>query len=66
MQEVSQGSLKLEAHHDKIANGSHSTKTKFLEQELYYLTQLKEQCKALQVTLRPSSNPTPHRIARLI
>jgi len=55
MQSISQGSLKLEAHHDKIGNGvASNTKIKFLIDELTFLLDFKEQAENLQQFARPS------------
>lgn len=54
----SKGSLKLEAHRDKVINQEAlSTKRRFLLDEIAFLAQLKDQAQALQQYAKPTTEP---------
>lgn len=54
MQSISLGSLKLEAHHDKIINEvAHTTKLYFFSKELDFLRELRSEAQDLQTLAKP-------------
>ena len=54
MQSVSLGSLKLEAHHDKVTNRvAGLTKVEFLCQEIGFLKELRDEAEAVHGMARP-------------
>lgn len=51
-------SLKLEAHHDKVTNKvAVSTKQSFLEEEVIFLGEIKDQCEALNQIIKSNDDP---------
>jgi hypothetical protein len=57
MQSISLGSLKLEAHHDKITNEvALTTKLIFLSKEIDFLRDLKEEAEVVQMMVKPTPN----------
>ena len=51
-------SLKIEAHHDKVTNKvAVTTKQAFLEEEVMFLKEIKDQCEALNQIIKSSDDP---------
>lgn len=58
MQSISQTSLKLEAHKDKVINhGASNTKRRFLLEEIGFLSEFKEQAEVLNQLARLTQEP---------